>query len=484
MNLKNLTISQTLKMLRSKETTAAELVRDQLGHIKKLNGQLKAYLYLDEAGALKEAEERDRTGRFDLPLAGVPIAVKDVIATRDMPTTAGSKILTGYLSPYDATVVTRLKDAGAILLGKTNCDEFAMGSSTENSAYGATKNPWDPSTVPGGSGGGSAAAVAADLAVAALGTDTGGSIRQPAAFTGTVGLKPTYGRVSRYGVVALASSLDQVGPVTKDVADAGLLLSVIAGEDPNDATSLREPIEDYGAGLDGLKLKGLKIGLPKEYFGGGVEGAVKDTVLKVTKQLAELGAKVDWVSLPTSEQALSVYYVLLPSEASANLARYDGIRFGQRVEAASVLETYFKSRGKGLGPEPKRRIMLGTYALSAGYFDAYYKKAKEVQQLIRDDFDRSFASFDLLISPTAPTTAFKFGARKTPLAMYMNDILTLPSNLAGNTALSVPVGLSDGLPVGLQIIGPHLAEKKVLQLGKIIEGLAQFSNLEKRNELS
>lgn len=484
MNLNNLTITQTLAMLRRKETSTVELVRDQLSHIKKLDPRLGAYLYVDEAGALQAAEERDREGHFDLPLAGVPIAIKDVLVTRDMPTTAGSKILEGYLSPYDATAVRKLKDAGAILLGKTNCDEFAMGSSTENSAYHPTKNPWDTSRVPGGSGGGSAAAVAADLAVAALGTDTGGSIRQPAAFTGTVGLKPTYGRVSRFGAIALASSLDQIGPVTKDVTDAAILLSVIAGRDDNDATSRDEKTADYAKAIDSLNIKGLRIGLPKEYFGEGVDGGVKDAIITVSEKLSELGAKVDWVSLPTSEQALSVYYIILPSEASANLARYDGIRYGQRAQATSILETYLKSRGEGLGAEPKRRIMLGTYALSAGYFDAYYKKAKEVQGLIRSDFTKAWEKFDLLLGPTAPTTAFKFGARKTPLSMYMNDILTLPSNLAGNTAISVPVALSDGLPVGLQIIGPHWSEGKVLQLAKKIEDLAEFTKLEKINEVS
>jgi aspartyl-tRNA(Asn)/glutamyl-tRNA(Gln) amidotransferase subunit A len=354
-----------------------------------------------------------------------------------------------------------------------------MGSSTENSSYQLTKNPWDRARVPGGSGGGSAAAVAADLAVAALGTDTGGSIRQPAAFTGTVGLKTTYGRVSRYGVVALASSLDQVGPVTKNVTDAARLLSVIAGADENDATSLPGKAEAYEAGLDDLKLKGLRIGLAKEYFGSGVDEGIRDAVITMTEKLEELGAKIDWVSLPTSEQALSVYYIILPSEASTNLSRYDGIRFGKRAQASSVLETYLKSRSSYLGAEPKRRIMLGTYALSAGYYDAYFRKASEVRQLIRDDFHRAWEKFDLLISPTTPTTAFKFGAKKTPLEMYMNDILTLPSNLAGNTALSVPVGLLEGLPVGLQIIGPELSEKKVLQLGKKIEDLAQFEKLEK-----
>lgn len=482
MNLKNLTITQSLKLLRDKEVSCLELVQDQLDHIDKFDSKIGSYLYVDQAGALKAAEARDKEGSYELPLAGVPLAIKDVLVTSDMPTTAGSKTLEGYLSPYDATAVKKLKAAGAILLGKTNCDEFAMGSSTENSAYQATKNPWDLTRVPGGSGGGSAAAVAADLAVAALGTDTGGSIRQPAAFTGTVGLKPTYGRVSRYGVVALASSLDQVGPVTKSVEDAARLLSVIAGFDENDATSLKEAVPTYEAGLRDLRIKGLKVGLPKEYFGQGVDQAVKDAVTTFAETLAEQGAKVDWVSLPTSEQALAVYYIILPSEASSNLARYDGVRFGKRHNAVSVLDLYLKTRSGYLGPEPKRRIMLGTYALSSGYYDDYYVKATKVQHLIRADFERVWQKFDLLVSPTSPTTAFKFGSTKTPLEMYMNDILTLPSNLAGNTSLSVPIGLVEGLPVGLQIIGPHLSEKKVLQLGRRVEEMAQFEKLEKLHE--
>jgi aspartyl-tRNA(Asn)/glutamyl-tRNA(Gln) amidotransferase subunit A len=311
-----------------------------------------------------------------------------------------------------------------------------------------------------------------------LGSDTGGSIRQPASFTGTVGLKPTYGRVSRYGLIALASSLDTVGPVTKDVTDAARLLSVIAGFDPNDLTSLADPIEDYTKDLDKLNLKGLKIGLPKEYFGTGIATEVKDAVLAVAKKLSKLGAKVSWVSLPSSAQALSVYYIITPSEASSNLARYDGIRFGKRATGKDILEVYTKSRAQGLGDEPKRRTMLGTYSLSAGYYDAYYARANEVRDLVREDFAQAWQKVDLLLSPTAPSTAFPFGAKKTPLEMYLSDILTLPSNLAGNTAISVPIALSSGLPIGLQIIGPELAEKKVLQLAKTVEDLAQFKMLE------
>lgn len=477
MNLNGLTITQTLKMLKEKQISCVELVSDQLDHIKKSDPKIGAYLHVDTQGALRQAAALDKMGTYDAPLAGVPIALKDVLCTTDSPTTAGSKILAGYVSPYEATVVKKLRQAGAIIIGKTNCDEFAMGSSTENSAYQKTSNPWDTSRVPGGSGGGSAAAVAADLAVAALGTDTGGSIRQPASFTGTVGLKPTYGRVSRFGVVALASSLDQVGPVTKDVTDSAHLLGVIAGGDPGDATSSPTPVPNYTASLDTMDLKQIRIGLPKEYFGSGVDASVKEAVEAVARKLTTTGAKVDWVSLPTSEQALSVYYLILPSEASSNMARYDGIRYGQRRTQDSVLETYLTTRQAGLGEEPKRRIMLGTYALSAGYYDAYYKKATEVRQIIREDFDQAWSKFDLLISPTTPTTAFKFGAKKTPLQMYMNDILTLPANLAGNTAISIPVALDSGLPVGLQIIGPAFQEQKVLCLAKKIEDIVKFAGL-------
>lgn len=477
MNLRGLTITQTLQMLRSRQVSCVELVTDQLGHIKEQDSKFGAYLYVDTNGALKQAAALDKTGTFDTPLAGVPIALKDVLCTSDSPTTAGSKILSGYVSPYEGAVVSKLRQAGAVILGKTNCDEFAMGSSTENSAYQKTSNPWDVTRVPGGSGGGSAAAVAADLAVAALGTDTGGSIRQPAAFTGTVGLKPSYGRVSRSGVVALASSLDQVGPVTKNVTDSAHLLRVIAGYDPGDATSSQNVVPNYTTSLDTMDLKKIRIGLPKEYFGSGVDTEVKDAVLTATESLTGAGAKIDWVSLPTSEQALSVYYIILPSEASSNLARYDGIRYGQRQTQTSVLETYLSSRQAGLGEEPKRRIMLGTYALSAGYYDAYYKKATEVRQLIKEDFNKAWSKFDLLISPTTPTTAFKFGARKTPLQMYMNDILTLPANLAGNTAISLPISLVGGLPVGLQIIGPAFQEHQVLRLAKKIEDMLKFKGL-------
>lgn len=477
MNLNGLTITETLTMLRGKQVSCVELVTDQLDNIKKIDPKIGAYLYVDSQGALLQAAALDKMGTFDAPLSGVPVALKDVLCTIDCPTTAGSKILSGYVSPYEGQVVKALRQAGAIILGKTNCDEFAMGSSTENSAYHKTSNPWGRARVPGGSGGGSAAAVAADLAVAALGTDTGGSIRQPAAFTGTVGLKPSYGRVSRSGVVALASSLDQVGPVTKNVTDSAHLLRVIAGYDPGDATSSTAGVPNYTTSLDTMDLKKIRIGLPKEYFGSGVDSAVKDAVLAVVKKLTGAGAKTDWASLPTSEQALSVYYIILPSEASSNLARYDGIRYGLRQTESSILDTYLSSRQAGFGEEPKRRIMLGTYALSAGYYDAYYKKANQVRQLIRDDFEKAWEKFDLLISPTTPTTAFKFGAKKTPLQMYMNDILTLPSNLAGSTAISIPISLVGGLPVGLQIIGPAFQEHQVLRLAKKIEDIVKFEGL-------
>lgn len=463
-------------MLRNKELSAAEITRAHLDRIEKLDPKLHAFLYIDKQGAQEKAEILDKSSDFSAPMAGVPLALKDVITTTDMPTTAASKILEGYVSPYEATVTSKLREAGAIFLGKTNLDEFAMGSSTENSGYQKTMNPWDLERVPGGSGGGSATAVTADLTVAALGTDTGGSIRQPAAFTGSVGLKPTYGLVSRYGVIALASSLDQVGPVTKNVSDCAYLLDIIAGLDPNDATNLMHR-ENYYEGLNEFELKGLKIGLPKEYFGAGINPQISAQIKELVHKIELAGAFVEEVSVPHSEEALSVYYIILPSEASSNLARYDGIRYGARAQATSVLDTYLKTRELGLGDEPKRRIILGTYALSAGYADEFYKKAVTVQQLIRQDFVEAFKKVDLMISPTAPSVAFKFGAASTPLQMYMNDILTLPINLAGNCAISIPAGLVDNLPIGLQIIGPHLGEKKVLQLAKKIEDFVQFDKL-------
>jgi aspartyl-tRNA(Asn)/glutamyl-tRNA(Gln) amidotransferase subunit A len=476
MNLTNLSITESLKLLRSKEVSSGELTKSHLDRIGLLDEKLQTYLFVDHEGASQKAENLDKSGDFSLPLSGVCFSVKDAILTSDMPSTAGSKILRGFLSPYDATVVNKIREAGAIVLGKGNMDEFGMGSSTENSGYQETRNPWDLERVPGGSGGGSAAAVAADMAVAGLGEDTGGSIRQPASFTGTVGLKTTYGLVSRYGVVAYASSLDQVGPVTKNVTDCAYLLNIIAGIDPYDANSLNTS-DEYLTGLGEVNLNSLKIGLPKEYFGEGVSKEITDLIRSIATKLESLGTSIEEVSLPHSEEALSVYYIVALSEASSNLARYDGIRYGPRAKASSVLETYLKTREEGFGDEVKRRIILGTYALSAGYADEFYKKAVAVQHLIRQDFLEAFHKVDLLIGPTTPTTAFKFNSTSKPLEMYLNDVLTVPINLAQIPALSIPVGLLNGLPAGLQIIGPHLGEKKVLQLAKKIEELVEFDKL-------
>jgi aspartyl-tRNA(Asn)/glutamyl-tRNA(Gln) amidotransferase subunit A len=392
--------------------------------------------------------------------------------TAGLATTAGSKILAGWVPPYDAGVVTRLRDAGAILLGKANCDEFAMGSSTENSAFHPTRNPWDPTRVPGGSSGGSAAAVAAGLCAASLGSDTGGSIRQPAAFCGVVGLKPTYGRVSRWGLIAFASSLDQVGPMARSVEDAALLLEVIAGHDPRDATSLTAPVPSYRAGL-GAGVAGLRVGLPREYFADGLDPEIRAALDRTAEALRAAGAVVSEVTLPHTAAALPTYYLVAPAEASSNLARYDGVRFGLRVDAPTLLDVYRKSRGAGFGPEVKRRIMLGTYALRAGYYDAFYKKAQQVRTLIKRDFDQAFAAVDVLLTPTTPTAAFAFGAKATPYDMYLADVFTLSCNLAGIPGLSVPCGqTADGLPIGAQLLGKALDEATLLRVGAAIEAAA------------
>lgn len=404
-------------------------------------------------------------------LQGVPVAVKDLLVTADgEPSTAASKILEPFVSPYDATVVEKLQEAGAIVSGKTNLDEFAMGSSTENSALGETVNPWDPSRVPGGSSGGSAVAVAAGQVPLAIGTDTGGSVRQPAAFCGVVGLKPTYGRISRYGVIALASSLDQVGIFARTVSDATLLLGAVAGHDPRDATSVDKPVPDYRAGLTG-EVKGLRIGLPKEYFSEGLQPEVEEAVRKAAEELRDAGAELVDVSLPHTKYAIAVYYIVLPAEASANLARYDGIRYGYSATTAddatpdSLEAVYFETRAKGFGPEVKRRIMLGAYALSAGYYDAYYKKAMQVRTLIKQDFEKAFSDVDVILTPTTPTTAFERGAKTAdPLEMYLNDILTVPANLAGLPGISVPCGFDQhGLPIGVQLMAAPWQEETILR---------------------
>jgi aspartyl-tRNA(Asn)/glutamyl-tRNA(Gln) amidotransferase subunit A len=406
---------------------------------------------------------------------GIPLAIKDVLCTKGVTTTCGSRILENFVPPYDATAVARLKAAGAILLGKTNTDEFAMGSSTENSAYFTTHNPWDLTRVPGGSSGGSAAAVAAAACLGALGTDTGGSVRQPAGLCGVVGLKPTYGRVSRYGLIAYASSLDQVGVLTKDVTDAALLLGVIAGHDPHDSTSIDAPVPDYTTALTG-DVKGVRVGVPREYFIEGMQPEVEAAVRAAVDVLAGLGAEVVEVSLPHTDYALPVYYLIAPAEASANLARYDGVRYGLRVDAGDLIETYKATRGQGFGAEVKRRIMLGTYALSAGYYDAYYLRAQKVRTLIKGDFDAAFEQVDVIVAPTSPTTAFRIGEKvDDPLQMYLTDVFTLSMNLAGIGGLSLPCGFDGaGLPIGMQIMGPALGEEQVLCVAHAYEQATEW----------
>jgi aspartyl-tRNA(Asn)/glutamyl-tRNA(Gln) amidotransferase subunit A len=448
------------------ELTPTAVTEAYLARIAAVDDRVGAYLAVarDQAlAAARESEQRWRAGAPRGPLDGVPLAVKDVLCTRGLPTTCASKILETFVPPYDATVVERLRAAGAIILGKTNLDEFAMGSSTEHSAFHPTRNPWDLARVPGGSSGGSCAAVAAALAAGAYGTDTGGSIRQPAAFCGVVGLKPTYGRVSRYGLIALASSLDQVGPCAQDVTDAALLLGAVAGHDRRDATSIDAPVPDYVAELAG-GVDGLTLGIPDEYFIDGMDGDVERTVREAIEVLKGLGARLERVSLPTTRHALAAYYVILPAEASSNLARYDGVKYGLRLSGRDLIEMQSRTRAAGFGAEVKRRIMLGTYALSAGYYDAYYGKAQSVRTLVRREFAAAFARVDLLVAPTTPNVAFKHGEKEDPLSMYLNDVFTIPANLAGITGVSVPCGFSaGGLPIGLQLLGRPLDEARVLR---------------------
>jgi aspartyl-tRNA(Asn)/glutamyl-tRNA(Gln) amidotransferase subunit A len=470
-----LSVADTANKIATGETTAERVVDRMLERIATVDRDLGAYLAVDSEGArgaAKAIDQQRAAGQRLGPLGGVPIALKDVIVTRGLETTAASKILQGWLPPYDGTVVEKLRAAGAVILGKVNCDEFAMGSSTENSAYKRTKNPWDGERVPGGSSGGSSAAVAAGLCAASLGTDTGGSIRQPAAFCGVVGVKPTYGRVSRWGVVAFASSLDQVGPLARSVHDAALVLEVIAGFDPRDSTSLDEPVPKYTDALVG-DVTGLKVGLPREYFEGAIEADIKAALDRTIAALKERGAEMIEISLPHTKLALAAYYIVAPAEASSNLARYDGIRFGKAASGAKdLLDLYMKSRGAGFGTEVKRRIMLGTYALRSGYYDAYYKKAQQVRALIKRDFDEAFARVDVVLTPTTPTAAFRFGAKATPMDMYLGDVFTLSCNLAGLPGISVPCGLtSEGLPIGAQLLGRPLDEATLLRTGHVIESL-------------
>jgi aspartyl-tRNA(Asn)/glutamyl-tRNA(Gln) amidotransferase subunit A len=467
-------VAETAQKIASGELQAVRVVDALLARIGNLDRQLNAYLAIAGESARQAAVEVDRkraAGEKLPPLAGVPIALKDVLVTRGVATTAASKILSGWIPPYDATVVEKLRAAGAIVLGKLNCDEFAMGSSTENSAYQKTKNPWDPTRVPGGSSGGSSAAVAAGLCAASLGTDTGGSIRQPAALCGVVGVKPTYGRVSRYGVVAFASSLDQVGPLARSVADAALVLEVIAGFDPRDATSLPDPVPSYSEAVAaGRDITGLRVGLPHEYYEGTIDADVRAALEKTAHALRDRGAELIDIALPHTALALPAYYIIAPAEASSNLARYDGVRYGKRAEAGDLLSLYMRSRGAGFGTEVKRRIMLGTYALRSGYYDQYYKKAQQVRALIKRDFDKAFHHVDVILTPTTPTAAFRFGAKSSPLDMYLADVFTLSCNLAGLPGLSVPCGLTaEGLPIGAQLIGKPLDEATLLRAGAAIE---------------
>jgi aspartyl-tRNA(Asn)/glutamyl-tRNA(Gln) amidotransferase subunit A len=459
----------------AKEITTEEVAQAVLARIEAAEPKVHAFITLttdDVLAHAREADARLAKGTLRSPIDGMPLALKDIFTTRGIETTCGSRILKGFRPPYDATVVERLKDKGLNLVGKANMDEFAMGSSTENSGYGPTRNPWDLSRVPGGSSGGSAAAVAAGEALAALGTDTGGSIRQPASFTSLVGLKPTYGRVSRYGMIAFASSLDQAGVLTHDTEDAALLLGLIAGHDPRDATSAREPVPDYAAALGG-DLRGKRIGRVREFGAwGGVDPRVAETFEDNVRMLRELGAEVQEVSLPSLDFAIGVYYILAPSEASSNLGRYDGVRFGPRSErGGSLREMFQRTREEGFGPEVKRRIMLGTFALSAGYYDAYYLRAMRIREQLREDFRKAFAAVDLIACPPAPLPAFKLGEKlDDPLQMYLTDAFTLPVNLAGLPGISVPGGFtSDGLPLGLQLVAPHFQEAPLLQAAHAFE---------------
>jgi aspartyl-tRNA(Asn)/glutamyl-tRNA(Gln) amidotransferase subunit A len=485
-------ISELGALLSDRQLSSRELTDACLARIERDAERLNTFLAIDAEAARRAADEADAVlaadDGADRPLLGIPYALKDIFVTRaldddgrdlpgGLPTTAGSRILEGYRSPFASSAQERLEAAGAILLGKTNCDEFAMGSSNENSAYGPVRNPWDETTVPGGSSGGSSSAVAAGQTVFALGTDTGGSIRQPASLTGTVGMKPTYGRVSRWGMVAFASSLDQCGPLARSARDVAVVLGALAGHDPRDSTSVDTPVPDYVAGLTG-DVKGLRLGVPREYFVAGMEPGVEAAVRAGIDTLRGLGAEIVDVSLPSTDRGLATYYIIAPAEASANLARYDGVRYGLSAGAEEIWENYEHTRGTGFGPEVKRRIMLGTYALSAGYYDAYYVKAQQVRTLIKAEFDEVLSTVDAILAPTSPTVAFKIGAKvDDPLAMYLNDACTLPVNIAGLPGISVPCGLSDGLPVGLQVIGRAFDEATVLRVADAYERAAGFADL-------
>ncbi|MCJ1910227.1 Asp-tRNA(Asn)/Glu-tRNA(Gln) amidotransferase subunit GatA [Planococcus ruber] len=476
MNLVDKTSSELQDLIHKEEVSIAEITKQAFERIEKLDPKVDAFLAMNKEQATKQAEEMDQTPLAERgPLFGLPIGVKDNIVTEGIETTASSRILEGFNPIYNATVVEKLKAAGMITVGKLNMDEFAMGSSNENSYYKNTKNPWNLETVPGGSSGGSAAAVAAGEVPFTLGSDTGGSIRQPAAFCGVVGMKPTYGRVSRFGLIAYASSLDQIGPITRTVKDNALLLEAISGHDERDSTSANIEVPNFAEALTG-DIKGLRIGVPKEYFAEGVGEAAKQAVREALAVLEEKGATWEEISLPHSKYALATYYLLASSEASSNLSRFDGIRYGYRTEkAGNLLEFYMNTRSEGFGDEVKRRIMLGTYALSSGYYDAYYKKAQKVRTLIKKDFDDAFEKFDVIIGPTTPTPAFKIGEKvDDPLTMYANDILTIPVNLAGVPAISIPCGFENGLPLGLQIIGKYFDEETIYRVADVFEKATDF----------
>jgi len=475
--LTTLTAHEAADRLRARDISSVELTDAYLGRIDAVEPAVHAYLNVTRDLALSMAAEADRRRAEgeDGPLLGIPVALKDLLATEGLETTAGSRMLQGYRPPYSATVVERLRDAGAVFLGKTNMDEFAMGSSNEYSAYGPVYNPWDTTRVPGGSSGGSAAAVAADEAAIALGSDTGGSIRQPGSLCGVVGFKPTYGRVSRYGLIAFASSLDQIGPLTKDVTDAATMLGAIAGPDPRDSTTVPAPVPDYLATLkDGVK--GLRLGVPREYFVPGMEPGVERAVRGAIAALEGLGATVGEVSLPSTEHALATYYIIAPAEASANLARFDGIKYGYSAPAETMWQAYGETRDGGFGPEVKRRIMIGAYALSSTYYDAYYVKAQRIRTMVKDDFDRVFRDYDAIVAPTSPTVAFALGQKMgDPVQMYLADVCTLPVNIAGLPGVSVPCGLSEGLPVGLQIITPSFTEDLLLRIAYAYEQSGHYA---------
>ena len=472
--LNKLTISELSERLAAGECTSVDIVNDLLASIDSNDAKVGAYLTLDREDALAQAKAADeaRAAGKNIPMLGIPVAIKDLLNVKGQPCTCSSKILEGYIAPYDATVISKLRNAGAVLLGRVNMDEFAMGSSTENAALGKTSNPWNLDHVPGGSSGGSAACVAADEAIASLGSDTGGSIRQPAAFCGCVGVKPTYGRVSRYGLTAFASSLDQIGPLTKTVKDSAILLETLCGHDKMDSSSIEIEVPSFGKNLTSdPSLAGMKLGLPKEYFVDGMDPEVEKSVRDAVEHCKSLGAEIVDVSLPHSKYSIAVYYIIATAEASANLARFDGIRYGKRVDGNNPAELYAKTRAAGFGQEVKRRVILGTYVLSSGYYDAYYLKAQKVRTLIRNDFTEAFKQCDAILAPVTPTPAYKKGDKTDdPLKMYLDDILTTPANLAGNCALSVPCGFaSNGMPIGLQIIGDDFQEETILKVGHAYE---------------